>query len=169
MELNHIELPASLLTELYKFSLIETPKDKPFDQREKNPSDIQWKYLGNNQKNILLIVDYKDAVHLPDEQLDLLTNMLSACKLSLGDVSIVNINNHRGVFYREFCDFFKSKIVFLFGIDPVSLGLPVSFPQFQVQSFSGQTYLFTPPLNEIEENKVNKSKLWVCLRRIFGI
>jgi hypothetical protein len=64
---------------------------------------------------------------------------------------------------------FSSKIIFLFGIDPVSFGLPVNFPQFQLQPFASATFLFSPPLDELRKDELLKSKLWVCLRRLFAI
>ena len=169
MGLNRIVLPEFLLSSLYKFHLID-----PFEEKKelipvKKQELIQWKFLGNNEKNILIIVDCKNETHLPDDQLDLLTNLLSACKLSVGDIALLNIASNPPVFYKDCCDFFKSKIVFLFGVEPVSIGLPVSFPQFQIQPFSGLSYLFLPPLNAINDDKVLKSKLWVCFRRIFGV
>ena len=168
MDLNGIDLPAIVITDLYKSSLIEIPKDKT-KQKNLSVDNNEWKSLGSNLKNILVIVDYKDAIHLKNEHLDFLISMLSACKLSLEDVSIVNINNYPKAHYKELTDYFKSKIIFLFDVDPVAFGLPVSFPQFQVQLFSASTFLFTPSLNELQKDKVLKSKLWVCLRRIFGI
>ena len=53
-------------------------------------------------------------------------------------------------------------------LHPAMLDLPVNFPHFQVQSFNNSTFLFTPSLHEIQ-NTILKSKLWVCLRRIFNV
>ena len=169
MGLNRIVLPKFLLASLYKFQLIDSIEEKKELLPEKKTNPIQWNPLGNNKKNILIIVDCKNEIHLPDEQLDLLTNMLSACKLSLDDVTILNIAKHPFVNYKDCCNFFKSKIVFLFGVEPVAFGLPVNFPHFQIQPFSGLTYLFSPPLNALKDDDLLKSKIWVCIRRIFGI
>lgn len=168
MELNDIELPAIMIADLYKSSLIELPEGKSKTKDQPQESN-KWKFLGENNKNILIIVNSKEAVHLNNEQLNFLINLLSACKLSLGDVSIVNVNNYPNVNYKDLKDYFKSKIIFLFDVDPVSFGLPVSFPHFQVQLFSACTFLFMPSLNILKNDQVLKSKVWVCLRRIFGI
>ncbi|MBL7740465.1 MAG: hypothetical protein JNK14_14705 [Chitinophagaceae bacterium] len=127
------------------------------------------KYLGENQKNILVLVNYPGTVYLPDEELNFLTNMLTACKLSLADVAVVNSSTDEGIGYKDAITHFKSRIIFLFGIAPLSFGLPVDFPHFQVQSFANVTFLYTPALEECRKDGVLKSKLWVCLRRIFGI
>jgi hypothetical protein len=169
MSLNHIQLPASAIADLYRSSLIEINKIPGNTEVNVIAGDDQGKYLGENKKNILVVVDYGDVVYLPDEELAFLTNMLIACKLSLADVAIVNRTSFKESNYKELVSNFKSRIVFLFGVDPVSFGLPVSFPHFQIQPFANATFLFTPSLGDCKKDKLLKSKLWVCLRRIFVI
>jgi len=168
MSLNTIQLPASAIADLYHLSLIETDEIAVKTGTTVIASGDD-KYLGENKKNILVIVDYTAVLFLPDEELSFLTNMLTACKLSLADVVIVNMNKYKEKNYKELISNFKSRIVFLFGIEPASFGLPVSFPHFQIQPFTNATFLFTPSLKECENDALLKSKLWVCLRRIFAI
>ena len=181
MSLNDLHLSPAVLSRLYPATLINTaktdivqadsiakdlPKTKIESEKQTKPA---WKFLGDNQQKILIVVNYKDAVHLPDEELSFLTNMLAACKLSLGDVAIVNRHNYEGIFCKEILTHFQSKIVFLFGVEPAEFGLPVSFPYFQVQSVAKCTFLYTPALEERHTEVLLKSKLWVSLRSIFGI
>ena len=170
MDLNHIQLPASAIADLYRSSLIETNETPVTANPVTTATEVteQLKFLGENQKKVLIVVEYTDAVYMPDEELIFLTNMLTACKLSLADVAIVNRNNNE-IRYKELLERFKSRIVFLFGVDPVSFGLPVSFPHFQVQPVANATFLFTPSLMDCQKDDLLKSKLWVCLRRIFAI
>src|SRR5882724_10092740 len=106
MNLNHIQLPASVVANLYRNSLIQTEESTLITDNyalKKTPAGKadQWKYLGDNKKNILVVVDYRDAGFLPDEELSFLTSMLSACKLSLADVAIVNRSNYESANYKE--------------------------------------------------------------------
>jgi hypothetical protein len=178
MNLNNIELPASVVVELYSSSLISTNEIPVIEKKlaiEKPvtspPSDnmVQWKSLGNNQKSILVIVNNEEVVHLADKELNFLSGILGACKLTIADVAIVNINNHPGVTYKELTTFFKSRIVFLFNIEPATFGLPMSFPYYQIQSFANNSFLFSPSLKDLEDDKIEKSKLWVCLKRLFNL
>ena len=174
MDLNHLELPSYLIADLYKKSLVEPIKKsesvyKPVLDTEFNYSNSSWKYLGVNNKNILIVVSTNEAIYLPDPELTFLTGILGACKLSLADVAIVNLNNHSNASYKELVSFFKSKIVFLFDVEPVAFGLPVNFPHYQVQAFVNTSFLFSPSLKELENDKLKKSKLWVCLRRLFNV
>ena len=181
MDLNHIELPAFVIADLYHSSLVEDNstslknpvvaeviKEKILPVSPADPGST-WKSLGSNQKNILIIINNKEAVHLPDNELTFLTGILGACKLSLADVAIVNCNNHPEVSYKELTSSFKSKIVLLFDMEPASFGLPMSFPHYQIQAFAGNSFLYSPSLKELENDKLEKSKLWVCLKRLFNL
>ena len=181
MALNDIQLSPNIIAALYPSSLINLDKVDviplskqaetivPEIKIEPAAVETSWKCLGNNQKNILIIVNYDTAVHLPDEELNFLTNMLAACKLSLGDVAIINRYNYKETGYKDFLAHFKSRIVFLFGLEPAIFGLPVSFPHFQVQTVANCTFLYAPALEETRNDTLLKSKLWVSLRNIFGI
>jgi len=180
MGLNDLRLPPAVLSRLYPTLVIpgesgeaqrQTQVANPIQSQKipETPSPTAWKYLGNNQQKILVVVNYRDAVHLPDEELSFLTSMLAACKLSLGDVAIINRNNFQNVPYKEILSHFQSRIVFLFGIEPAEFGLPVSFPSYQVQSLANVTFLYTAALEERHTDPLLKSKLWVCLRNIFSI
>ena len=128
-----------------------------------------WNYLGDYKKSILIIVRYDNSPHLPDQQLDFLSAVLTACKLSVGDVAVINIANAPSATYKALQERFKSRFTVLFGLTPQQLEMPLSFPEFQVQAFNNCTYLHAPALEALEADKVLKSKLWVCLRKMFGV
>ena len=103
MGLNDLNLSPNILAALYPSSLVNMDKTDAVPQPQpiqptaaeltaepKSIKAMDWKYLGNNQKNILIVVNYDNAVHLPDEELNFLTNMLTACKLNLGDVPVLD-------------------------------------------------------------------------------
>lgn len=178
MSLNDIRLPAAVMAALYPSSLVETGLAEgsaplpgnfaPSKPVTETAAASPWKYLGDNQRNILIIVDHADLLHLPDEELTFLTSILTACKLSLGDVAIVN-RSHHPQDYREHITYFRSRIILLFGVAPAAFNLPVDFPHFQVQSLAECTFLYSPPLSERHTDTLFKSKLWVCLKRIFSL
>lgn len=171
MGLNDIRLSPPVAAALYRSSLIDANTNDIVQNPETviTAAEPVWEYLGNNKKNILFVVNYSNATYLPDEELSFLTNILTASKLDLGDVAIINLRNYPQKDYKDILNHFNSKTIFLFGIEPVDFGLPVDFPHFQVQSFANNTFLYTPALEERHSDKLFKSKLWVCLQRIFGI
>ena len=88
MELNSIRLPASVVADLYKDTLVETENE----QKTIPVQDIkEFIYLGSNKKNILICVKYPAVKHIPDIHLDFLNTMLTACNLSIEDIIILNL------------------------------------------------------------------------------
>lgn len=168
MELNHIQLSPIIVSELYASILVE---EKPVSKIvvEKTQNTGNWYFIGENQKNILLLFNNTDQEELNQKQLSLVNNILVACKLGIQDVVVVNLSRNPNANYKNLQGYFKSKTIFLFGIEPTKFGLPINFPQFQVQQFAQCTFLYSPALEELEIDKVAKSRLWVCLRRIFGL
>jgi hypothetical protein len=179
MSLNNIQLNPSLLADMYRTSLVETkenirPEEKKHSRAAsetdaKDTKAVSWKYLGEYKKNILIIVRYNDVPYLPNEQLNFLTSVLSACKLNLGDVAILNTANAPSALYKDLQGKFKSNFTILLGLTPEEFEMPLSFPEFQVQAFNNCTFLHTPKLEVLENDKVLKSKLWVCLKKMFGV
>jgi DNA polymerase III psi subunit len=149
------------VADLYKTSLVET--GTPIISESK-----QVKYLGNNQKSILVIVSHQNIPFLPDAELSFLTNILAACKLSIADIAIINNN---GVDQADLQTIINSegRNVLLFGVEPLAIGLPINFPPFQLQQFNKRTYLHAPELSQIENDKGLKTKLWNSLKALFGI
>lgn len=171
MSINDVELTAGLLAELYPVSLVQPAGDTSVSNPtpvETAPPAGEKKALGENQKQILVVVSYADVPFLPDTAFELLSSMLTACKLSVADVAIVNIYGKESD-YKSWMQEFSSRIVLLFNIEPVHFGLPMNFPQFQIQPFNQASFLYAPSLDELDSDKVLKSKLWVSLRRLFNI
>ncbi len=167
MDLNKLELTSFTLSEWYRHSLVIPDSKKPSEAAAAPKQGAKW--LGNNRKHILLAVNNSDTVHLPDKDLEFLTSILSACRLSLEDVTILNIQNFPGAGYKELTGQFGSTQVLLFGMEPAELGLPMNFPPFQNQAFNKVHYLHAPSLARLAENRQLKSELWAALKKIFNI
>ena len=173
MDLNHIELPSSLLADFYKKHLIESaPAYMPASaQAKKKTEKKEIQYLGENQKGVCLLVSYDKDVYLPDEQLKFLTSILQACSLNLGDVAIVN-------YFRENKTFeeLRGKLAFnyllVFGVEPSILGL-TGIQLFTLQHVNDckVVYSAAPELlnNNTADGKLLKSKLWTCLKQMFAV
>jgi hypothetical protein len=178
MSLNDIRLTPFLTAEMYRDVLVETSElsHQLTDKNQQHhsavpsmPAEKSWKFLGDFQKKILFIVQYENAVHIPDEQLNFLTGILTACKLTIADIGILNLANAPSSTYNTVNEKLLATVTILFGVSPKQIEMPIDFPEFQVQPFSNCTFLFVPTIDEITENKLLKSKLWVSLRKIFGI
>jgi hypothetical protein len=62
-------------------------------QPVKKEEPVAYKTLGNNKRQITVVVNCPTDVYVPEADLQFLTKMLGACKLNMADVAIVNYAN----------------------------------------------------------------------------
>lgn len=165
MTLQNIKLPSIVISNLYKDCLVDlySGEKKPLQKNGK------INFLGGNSKQILLLVNDFDAPFLPDNELIFLLEILSACKLNMADIAIVNLDKTDISEHNRIPDFLKAEVVMLFGIEATVLSLPFKIPDFQVQLFKNKKYLFAPKLKVLQNDMNQKRKLWDALKNIFSM
>ena len=131
-----------------------------------------YKFLGNNRKQIAIIIHSPGTAFLPDNQLSFLTKILEACRMNIGDIAIVNTAT-TPILIAQLRQQLNPNTVLLFGLEPVTIKLPINFPLFRLQPYDACTYLSAPALSLLvensEESKLLKSKLWICLKTLFNV
>jgi hypothetical protein len=170
MSLDDIELPGWLVANLYKNTLIG--RESVMQATQLTQGSKTMRFLGNNDKHIVLVVKVENAVFLPDNQLGFIIKMLEACKLNLADVAILNLAS-TDMQIELIKEQFKPEILILFGPEPSTIGLPFNTPFFQIQSHDSCRYVYAPALVQLsldtEESKLLKGKLWMCLKLLFEL
>ena len=170
MSLQNLQLPAEVLTDLYANYLVEPMA--PFKNDKKKDSAPTLASLGGNAKAITILIADPTQTFMHDNELEWLQKMLQACKLTLGDVAIVNTlsTNFSMALVKQLL---KPKKMLLLGPSPTELQLPLNFPQFKIQEHDHCSYVFAPTPRELnqetQESKVLKSKLWVTLKQLFEV
>lgn len=171
----NFQLPDFLIADLYKHSIVmagdEPKKERKQPENPKPAVDRQW-YLGSNLRKITLLVNEKEAVYLQDDSLQFLSNILGACKLNLGDVAIVNHHND-AVDYVFLKEKLSPDFLLLFGVTAQQVQLPFTVPHYQVQKYDGRQFLLAPALHtmlgDTQEAKLEKSRLWLSLKKMFNL
>ena len=166
MNLDTIQLQPIVLQGLYKQSLVEF-KTNPRAEVANTAASVN--ILGKNLKRIVIVVNNPAVAFLEDDELNFLLGILSACKLNMDDVCIVNIAKNEGIDYNRLEAELTAEKVFLFGTSPGKIKLPFTFPDYQVQQYNHQVYLSAPDLSVLQHDKAEKTKLWNCLKQIFSI
>lgn len=192
MDLKKINLPDFLLADLYKNNLVLIENDLELKGRQQaaeagdemilsapgnaatipDEAETALAFLGSNKKYISIIVSDEQAIHLEEESLDILSNILSACKFNLADVAIVNTHRQtvNDAILRKHL---SPKVVLLFGVATTTVDLPFSIPMYKPQPFNNCTYLQSVSLEKMKgtgnEARLEKSKLWVCLKNLFAV
>jgi hypothetical protein len=166
MSIDQINLPITTIKAFYKKNLVISKESKV---AEKEDMPKGFSVLGNNEKNIVIIVNEKDSLYLPDQELQFLTGILTACKLSLSDVAILNIQKNSTADYLSIHQILNPSVILMFQVNTDQISLPLTFPRYQIQQYNNQTYLCAPGLSTIEKDKSEKLKLWNALKQIFLI
>lgn len=148
---------------------IETDKDN-------NPIPIndsrQFKYLGEHLKQVTIIVKDELAVYLNENDLTLLSSILSACKLTLADIALINVAQQK-LSLHEILNVLPSKLVMIFDVS--STTLKIKLPTTLYKSIQlGDTYLlFSNALSLMQGGeqsaKLEKGKLWAILKQLFQL
>ncbi len=133
---------------------------------------IPFSFFGNNGKQITVLVREDQVPYINDHHLQFLSNVLAACKLNIGDIALINFNNHP-IGFDELRDKTHPKVVLLFDINPKDFKLPFTIPLYQVQDYHQCQFLFAPALTKMEgdnpEAKAEKTKLWISLKKVFQL
>ncbi len=167
MSLENFQMPIDLMSELYKDSLIVLDEKQISSESLKSTGFIS---LGNNKRNILLLVDETEAVHLKEENLDFLTGILTACKLTIADIALLNIANKKKVEFEQLIQFYQPETIIFFGINAEKLNSPVlQNNPYEIQKTNQINCLIASSLEQIAANVEEKKKLWACLKTIFSI
>lgn len=166
MSLDNIQLPAFVIQDLFRNTLVDINSN---EKKQSIAGNNELNFFGGNKQHIILLVNNRDTTFVTDQQLTFLSGILTACNLTLEDIGLLNIATAPAISYKTVSDEFKARIVIMFGIASESIHLPFVMPAFQRQSYNNQVYLAVPSLNELENNKDLKRKLWTVLQQIFSI
>ena len=165
-------LPGFLLADLYRNNLVIIDGEQHAEETTAAPVAAKQWWLGSNLQKITLIVNETDTVYVNDESLQFLSTILGACKLNLGDVAIVNYAQEL-VNYGIIKDTLAPRFLLLFGVTAQEVQLPFTIPYYQVQKYAGSEILLAPSLANMmgssQEAKLEKSKLWLCLKKMFNV
>ena len=166
MSIDNIQLPAFVIQDLFQKTLVDLSVN---EKKQITTSNKELNFFGGNKQHILLLVNNPDVAFVTDQQLTFLSGILSACKLTLEDVGLLNIASYPAISYKTISDAFTPRIIMLFGITTDAIQLPFLMPDFQRQSYNNQVYLAIPSLQALENDKDLKRKLWMVLQQIFSL
>jgi len=162
--LNDLNLDAGLVATLYRRSIVLP--DAPAPSAAPRPaSPAAVKFLGNNSRNITVLVNDGAHTFLSDEEMHVLTKILEACRLNIGDVAIVNTAAQALPFDHIFGHLATRKAI--------SFGNGTGAALFSIAEVAGVPLLTAPALSAMTDHapdaKPVKVKLWAQLKQLFGL
>jgi len=169
MSLDNIQLPAIVIYDLFKNSLVDLNTAPAVPAVSAAGPEKKIAFLGNNEKNITVVVKDAEAIYLGDAELNFLIGILAACKLTMADVALINLVKHPSANYTNIAAQLNTEKILIFGDSSRNLELPLQFPDYQVQQYNNQVYLAAPDLKIISADKAEKTKLWNSLKQLFSL
>lgn len=172
MNLNEIRLPPKVIADLYKKSLIEIPviTNASITVASEGIPTNPFKFMGNNFKQIFIVVYYPDQIFLPAEQLIFLSAVLKACNLSLEDTAIVNFATFKPD-YNLIRQWMLPRIMLFFGVSAEFITVSSKPTEYEQTNFKGIATLYIPALERLNQNnnegRILKKKLWTALKQLF--
>ncbi|MEO9210780.1 MAG: hypothetical protein ABI208_06765 [Ginsengibacter sp.] len=164
MSIDNIQLSSQLCKNLFTNQLISekvTSESAPFLQNSKVAS------LGGNQKRITFLVNNAENSFLSESEMEMLTNLLTACKLTMEDVALINFNQCPNLNYEKLLTDFEPKKILVFGVTAAQLELPFHVPHFQLQKFQKEIYFLSPSFENFLTDIDLKKELWMGLQKLF--
>ena len=177
MGINHLQLSTNLIAFLYPESLVSgtelgnhvKPALKTNAVAGKDPF---YPFMGKNRSSICYLVDYPDIEFISDKQLIFLQKILAACKMTLDDIALININRHP-VEINSLKKQLNPRIIFLWGSPAPIAGVLQEFPDMVISTWENISVL--PVLQtdlmsmDNPEGVALKRSLWICLKKLFNL
>jgi hypothetical protein len=171
MSFSKLSLPSTIIVDLFRHSLVKAGFGEEISTVDTERNQL-YRFLGGNLKKANLIISSSDSFSIPEKHLSFLVKILEACKMTLADVAILN-HASQNIEIDELKEQLQPRTIILFGIEPKQINLPFNSPAFKIQEYDGCNFLYAPSMEELnqdtENGKLLKSKLWVCLRKIFEV
>jgi hypothetical protein len=127
-------------------------------------SEMVFRYLGKNQKKVLILVNDGENEVSTDAGRELLRNLVKAMQLTANDFALLNYFNYNQIKFEELSKFFGSVLILGFGVSPAQLGLDDQ-SLHSVGTHGGVKLVFTGRLDLLAGDQDGKKKLWSSLKQ----
>ena len=178
MSFENIQLTDDQLADLYGKQLVlvekgdntsktETKAAKPSIAAEPVAAAAPMQGItGKNKKQFVWLVEEHYFPYLNDADFQFLGDVLTACKMNMEDIALVNVANNRNHF-DELVQQLQPKYIIASGVQVDAL--PIQPADYRVQEQQGYLLCCTETLEAIRTDKSKKSKLWLALKQMLGL
>lgn len=145
----------------------KTPVVQKSAESEKSPALPIFPYQGKNLKKVLVLFHHASEEKLAQKEEIFLGKILHAVNLNFDDVALLNINLIKHEEYTHLTHF-DAKVWLSFGVKSEKLAFKPTTTPYEIITDSGVRYLLADPLEEIQQEKDKKVKLWNNLKLLFN-
>jgi hypothetical protein len=177
MGINHLQLSPALIAALYPESLVGVMETGTGMKTTETGGSIHYPEstypcLGKNLLSICFLVSYPDEEFIPADQLVFLQKILSACKCTLDDITLIN-TARIPVKLDALKKRFNPRVIFLWGTPPAVIAESKGFPDMTISMLADISVL--PVLRADQMSRDNpeaqelKRHLWISLKKLFAL
>lgn len=156
--------------------VMPTVNDKPITQapvllnivEEPKPTfkkTFDFKFLGKNQRNILILVNDKLNDVSTEQGRELLRKLLLAINLTGKDFALVNYANYEDASFDDLNSFFNCQFLLSFGVTASQLGIQEK-ALHQLLQHNETKLVLTTNLHDLDSDQASKKILWGSLQKI---
>lgn len=161
----------ALIEAIGKEAIATTPVHAVVNEQKATPP-APLKFLGDHLKQIMVIVNDPNAVHLNESDLGLLSSILNACKLTLADIALIN-TAAQPLSMHEMLTTLPSQLVLAFDLSATQLKIKLPTTLYKPIVLGDTHILFSSSLQSMQgadqAAKLEKSKLWNALKLLFKL
>jgi hypothetical protein len=148
-----------VLTEIIAVQIEPIEKQIPPEKIIELIKITDFKYLGENNKYILIVVREPSFDFLKKDDLGFLLKILAAKKLELNDVAIINIEKYASLNFDNLKAFFACSKIITFGINPKILQIEGAVAN-KKSTFKETSILGTWELTKLQQDEKKKAIFW---------
>lgn len=154
-------------------SIVEQKREENQAVEEINPQSEEiipkLPQIGEFRKQILILVNNPKSDGITEEEKDFFSKLIPAIKLTWTDVAVVNINSLIGneQDLLEFINSYDYKFLLAFTGELPVLKFSANGNLYESIKSASKIHLASNPVNELNNDKAEKVKLWNELQQIF--
>ncbi len=126
---------------------------------------VNFKYLGNYKKSLLIIVHYTEVEFIAEKHLIALENILTRLGFSLDDAAILNRGNFADAGYNRLTEFFKPQKMLLLGKNALPDGIE-ALTLNKIKALNNCNTLFSFSFDDMMDNTEYKKAFWEQMKQL---
>ena len=126
---------------------------------------IDFKFLGKNKRNILILVNDEQNEVSDEIGRELLRKIVKSVNLTADDFALLNYAKYSNTNFEQLMTYFNSNVVFAFGVTPSSLTLS-AHPENTIVHEGTVKLIFSATLPQLNQDANGKKALWGCLKNL---
>lgn len=160
-ESKHFEIPQAEFNILTEAAAAIAPISAPVAETPKP----NFKYLGANKKQFLILVHYTADEHIGEAHLKALESTLGRKSLSIDDVAILNTAKYASNNHQDFVGFFSPAKLLILGTAATPAGL--ASPRLNViQQLENRLQLYTHSFDEMLADRDKAKAFWEQMKNL---